>query len=156
MQYFYRKLTRAGYYFRMMALQLGQFFPSAPWSGRRVLLPHNPFLSYLQWEKRSHCVKSGFQNSLWLTSNYKFPKNERYQPNEIGKFIFPKPKRKFMLQNVSQGKIPSAQQCTRALTSAQISAACFDILDVLSTLCISLLCMLRVPCKIQKQSKIRQ
>lgn len=35
-----------------------------------------------------------------------------------------------MLQNVIQGKIPSVQQCTRALTAAQISAACFDILDV--------------------------
>jgi len=70
---------------------------------------------------------------------YKFFKNERYQPNEIGNFIFPKPKRKFMLQNVSQDKIPSVQQSTRALTSAQIFAACFDISGVLSTLCKSLL-----------------
>lgn len=34
-----------------------------------------------------------------------------------------------MLQNVSQGKIPSVQWCTKTETSAQISAACFGILD---------------------------
>lgn len=120
------------------------------------MLPHNPFLSYLQWKRSHHCVNFGFQDSLWLTSNYKFPKNKRYQPNEIGKFIFPKPKRKFMLQNVSQGKIPLVQQFTKALTWVQISAAYFDILYVLSTLCKSLLCTLWFLWKIQKESNIRQ